>query len=101
MLPSSNRQVDVVGVPLDLGAGKRGVDMGPSAIRYADLARGLTRLGWHVRDRGNLPAPFSEELGVGDPRARYAAEVGQICAALATSVRAIVVCHALRPGPNV
>ncbi len=51
---SAPRSVQIVGVPMDLGANRRGVDMGPSAIRYADLHRRLERLGITVLDRGNL-----------------------------------------------
>jgi len=47
--------VDVIGVPIDFGAGRRGVDMGPSAIRYAGLASSLERIGHSVRDTGNVP----------------------------------------------
>jgi arginase len=48
------RSVEIVGVPMDLGGNRRGVDMGPSAIRYADLHRRLGTIGFEVRDRGNL-----------------------------------------------
>lgn len=51
---SSARTVEIVGVPMDLGGNRRGVDMGPSAIRYAGLHRRLVALGSEVRDRGNL-----------------------------------------------
>ena len=47
------REVDVIGAPLDLGAGRRGVDMGPSAIRYAELEQSLSqKLGLHVTPSG-------------------------------------------------
>jgi arginase len=48
------RTIEIVGVPMDLGGNRRGVDMGPSAIRYAGLAKRLASLGFEVRDRGNL-----------------------------------------------
>ena len=47
--------IDLIGVPTDFGAGRRGVDMGPSAIRYAGLETALERLGHRVQDRGNIP----------------------------------------------
>ena len=50
------------GVPMDLGQNRRGVDMGPSAIRYAGLQARLERLGWQVRDAGNLPVPIKESV---------------------------------------
>ncbi len=49
-----SKTVEIVGVPMDLGGNRRGVDMGPSALRYAGLVDRLARLGYHVRDRGNL-----------------------------------------------
>ena len=64
-------QVDLVGVPMDFGAGRRGVDMGPSAIRYAGLIAGLERLGCIVNDWGNLEVPGLETCEVCDPRLRF------------------------------
>jgi len=63
--------IAIIGVPTDLGQGRRGVDMGPSAIRYAGLQAGLERLGHHVVDRGNVRLPVVEQLVVGDGRLRY------------------------------
>jgi len=57
------RHVRLIGVPLDLGAARRGVDMGPSALRIADLARTLERLGHVVIDEGNLAVPQRERMG--------------------------------------
>ncbi len=56
-----NKEVRIIGVPMDLGQGRRGVDMGPSALRYAGLAERLTRLGYRVTDWGNLDVPVPEE----------------------------------------
>jgi len=63
--------IAIIGVPTDLGQGRRGVDMGPSAIRYAGLQAGLERLGHHVVDRDNVRLPVVEQLAVGDGRLRY------------------------------
>jgi arginase len=63
--------IDIIGVPLDFGAGRRGVDMGPSAIRYAGLCDALAALGHSVSDRGNLAVPLSETTPVGDARLKY------------------------------
>jgi arginase len=63
--------IDIIGVPLDFGAGRRGVDMGPSAIRYAGLAGELEALGHTVRDLGNIPVPQAEICEVGDLRLKY------------------------------
>ncbi|MDE3102406.1 MAG: arginase [Chloroflexota bacterium] len=67
-----NRSVAIVGVPMDLGASRRGVDMGPSAIRYAGLHASLERLGIDVHDRGNLRvADRAEGLRISSPGAAY------------------------------
>ncbi len=66
------RAVQIVGVPMDLGANRRGVDMGPSAIRYAGLHLALERLGIDVHDRGNLRvADRAEGLRISSPGAAY------------------------------
>lgn len=64
-------QIDLIGVPLDFGAGRRGVDMGPSAIRYAGLRQGLEELGHSVTDYGNIAVPLAETCVVGDPKLKY------------------------------
>ncbi len=76
-------QIDLIGVPSDFGAGRRGVDMGPSAIRYAGLHQGLEALGHHVVDLGNLQVPVSETCAPGDPCLKYVEpiiSVGQVLA---------------------
>ena len=50
-----NNQVAIIGVPLDLGSGRRGVDMGPSAIRYAEILKKLENLGYQIHDTGDIP----------------------------------------------
>lgn len=64
-------EIDIIGAPLDFGAGRRGVDMGPSAIRYAGLKRGLEALGHDVRDLGNVSVPLGENCPPGDPKLKY------------------------------
>jgi arginase len=71
--------VDLIGVPLDLGAGRRGVDMGPSAFRLTGLAGRIRALGFDVRDRGNVPVPNPEGLDPGDPRKRYIGPIAAAC----------------------
>ncbi|HEX9371209.1 MAG TPA: arginase family protein, partial [Roseiflexaceae bacterium] len=56
------RDIAIIGVPVDLGAGRRGVDMGPSAIRYAGLKERLEALGHRVRDLGNVAVPLAEQF---------------------------------------
>src|SRR5512138_570146 len=64
-------QIDLIGVPIDLGAGRRGVDMGPSAIRYAHLQKKLEALGYAVEDKGNIEVPIAETCSITDPRLKY------------------------------
>jgi arginase len=84
----STRLVRVCGVPIDLGQQRRGVDMGPSAIRYAGLTRALHRLGYQVQDVGNLAVPIAEELDhdPSDGKAHNASTVGTVCRNLHESI---------------
>ncbi len=75
----ADRAIAIIGVPLDLGAGRRGVDMGPSAIRYAGLAERLTELGYDCADRGNVRSPVAEAIDAGDPRAHFLAPIKRTC----------------------
>jgi len=76
----AERQVAVIGAPLDLGSGRRGVDMGPSAIRYAGLAEHLAeKLGIEAVDIGNVEAPVAESTREGDDRARYLQPILELC----------------------
>ena len=73
------RLVHVIGVPLDLGGGRRGVDMGPSAVRIAGLGERLTGIGCTVVDKGNLEAPIPETRDERDPRKKYVREIARVC----------------------
>ena len=74
------REVVVIGAPLDLGQGRRGVDMGPSAIRYAELRQHLSeKLGIATEDLGNVEAPVAESTEMGDTRARFLAQILELC----------------------
>jgi arginase len=64
-------QIDIIGIPIDLGADRRGVDMGPSAIRYAHLQRKLEALGYTVEDKGNVEVPIAEMCSINDPKLKY------------------------------
>ena len=64
-------QIDLIGVPIDLGAGRRGVDMGPSAIRYAHLQNKLEELGYAIEDKGNIEVPIQEMCKITDPKLKY------------------------------
>jgi arginase len=80
------RPVTVVGVPLDLGGGRRGVDMGPSAVRVADLNGKLATLGYSVEDAGNIPVTIPETQHYGDPKTKFLKEIVQVCEHLAQLV---------------
>jgi len=82
------RKVSIIGVPLDLGADRRGVDMGPSALRVTGLAQRIRELGDDVRDTGDIDVPLPEECEVGDPHRKYAAAITQVCLELAERVYA-------------
>lgn len=72
---------------MDLGASRRGVDMGPSALRVAGLQSRLKQLGRQVEDEGNVPVPQAEEQPYGEKKARYLDEIAQTCKGLAEMVR--------------
>lgn len=69
--PSQHHPIHLLGFPMDLGAGRRGVDMGPSALRIAGIASKLVSLGYDVRDRGNVYIETSEVHEAGNPRLKY------------------------------
>jgi len=64
-------KIDIIGVPIDLGADRRGVDMGPSAIRYSHLQKKLEDLGYEVRDEGNIEVPIAEMCKITNPKLKY------------------------------
>lgn len=81
--------VRIIGVPMDLGASRRGVDMGPSAVRYTDLREKLEKLGHQVEDTGNVPVPFREDAAKGAQRgARYLGAITDVCVEVAARTRA-------------
>jgi arginase len=75
---------------MDLGADRRGVDIGTSAIRYADLNHKLRSLGHHVRDMGNLPVPQPESQPLGNPKLKYLEPIVRVCEELAGTVTSIL-----------
>jgi arginase len=78
----------IIGAPLDLGAGRRGVDMGPSAIRYAGLEERLTALGVECVDLGNVATAVAEATTEHDPRARFLPAIRATCERVAELVGA-------------
>jgi len=71
--------VAIIGAPLDLGAGHRGVDAGPSAFRIAGLAKAVEAMGFPVVDEGNIHVEIPESLPQGDSQAKFLAEIAQAC----------------------
>src|SRR5688572_26922264 len=73
------KPVHIIGVPLDLGGGRRGVDMGPSAFRIAGLGDQVMALGRIVIDKGNLPAAIPETEHEADDTQKYIQEISRVC----------------------
>jgi arginase len=73
------KEIHIIGVPLDLGGNRRGVDMGPSALRIAGLAEQLARLGLTVVDKGDLPTPIPETEKEHDDRKKYVRAIEKVC----------------------
>ncbi|MEM7309255.1 MAG: arginase [Planctomycetota bacterium] len=86
----TNRKVDLLGVPMDLGGGLRGVDMGPSAIRIAGLAAGVKKLGLGFEDLGNVPVPRPESPSARNPNARFLPEIARCCQRLRARVERVL-----------
>jgi arginase len=73
------KAVHIIGVPLDLGGNRRGVDMGPSALRIAGIGEQISALGHPVTDKGDLPAPIPETQKQRDERKKYIADIAKVC----------------------
>ncbi|HMG33804.1 MAG TPA: arginase [Blastocatellia bacterium] len=83
-----SKRVKIIGVPMDLGAGRRGVDMGPSAIRIAGLNSSISLLGYEVTDAGNVHVHPPEAIAELNPRARYLPQIASASEELAALVEA-------------
>jgi arginase len=80
------QKVRIIGVPMDLGQSRRGVDMGPSALRVAGLQARIKQLGLQVEDVGNIEVKQPEEMPIGEKRAKYLQEIAETCQDLAVAV---------------
>ncbi len=80
------QKIRILGVPMDLGQSRRGVDMGPSALRVAGLQARLKQLGYSVEDIGNISVKQPEEQHYGDKHAKYLTEIAETCQGLAETV---------------
>ncbi|GAB1430553.1 arginase [Ignavibacteria bacterium] len=85
-----NNRVRIIGFPMDLGAGRRGVDMGPSALRIAGVGEKLEQLGYIVTDGGDVPIQTPEVLTVEDARLKYLPEITKACSLLAGTVHRVL-----------
>src|SRR5450432_3155398 len=82
-LTGTGWNVRIIGFPMDLGAGRRGVDMGPSALRIAGVGDKLAALGYNVIDAGDIAIPNPEVAEVQNPKLRYLREIAAACTDLA------------------
>jgi arginase len=82
----SHSHISIIGAPLDLGQDRRGVDMGPSAVRVANLNARIRSLGYEVEDLGNIAVEQAEAWPPGDPHAKYLPQIAAACELLAAQV---------------
>ena len=80
------QKIRIIGVPMDLGQSRRGVDMGPSALRVAGLQARIKQLGHQVEDIGNVQVKQPEEMSYGEKRAKYLEEISETCKDLAQTI---------------
>ena len=73
------KSLHVIGVPLDLGGNRRGVDMGPSAFRIAGIGERPATLGYAITDKGDLPAPIPETQVSRDEHKKYIRDIARVC----------------------
>jgi arginase len=83
-------RISIIGAPLDLGQGRRGVDMGPSAMRVANLNARLASLGYEIEDLGNVPVEQAEAADEGYPHAKYLPQIAATCQRLAQQVLGVL-----------
>src|SRR5579864_8099611 len=82
--------IAIIGAPLDLGAGRRGVDMGPSAMRVANINKRVGSLGYEVEDLGNVPVEQPESLPEGPRHAKYLPQIAAMCQRLGAMVEQVM-----------
>ncbi|MCB0712233.1 MAG: arginase [Ignavibacteriae bacterium] len=82
--------VHIIGFPMDLGADRRGVDMGPSALRIAEIDNRIRRLGYEVYDEGDVPVSRQEVLTLENPKLKYLGQIADSCDNLAKSVKRVL-----------
>lgn len=90
MTATSEKTIRIIGVPLDLGASRRGTDVGPSALRIAGLGNALRRIGHEVALEEDIPAPAMETRRSEDKKARYKPQILEVCTRLAKRVKEVM-----------
>lgn len=83
-------KLGIIGVPVDLGGNHRGVDMGPYAVRHAGLMERLRKIGFEVKDFGNIEVPVRETIDSGSPNARYLKEITEVSQNLCQRIQQIL-----------
>lgn len=89
-MSKKNKIVNIIGFPMDLGADRRGVDMGPSALRIAGIDEKLTALGYKVVDEGDIQVRTQETLSVKNPKLKYLPEIVRACETLAKKTKKVL-----------
>ena len=84
------KKIGLIGFPMDLGADRRGVDMGPSAIRYSNLEEKVERLGYKVTDFGDIDVQISETQTIKDSKLKYLPEITKTSKILADKVESLL-----------
>jgi arginase len=90
MTAQADKTIRIIGVPLDLGASRRGTDVGPSALRIAGLGRALRRMGYTVAREEDIPAPAMETATPEDLEARFKPQILAVCTQLAERVLGVL-----------
>lgn len=90
MIEQKQQTITVIGFPMDLGSGRRGVDMGPSALRIAGLESKLEQLGYRVEDTGDINIEIMEKQKLHDPKLRYLNEILKTSKVLASRVEKVL-----------
>jgi arginase len=81
------QQITIIGMPMHLGANRRGADMGPSAIRYAEVQKRISNLGFEVEDIGDIFVPSPERLTIEDPKLKWLPQIRMVNEELARNVK--------------
>jgi len=90
MKKNFKENISIIGFPIDLGSGRRGVDMGPSALRIAGLQNKLKNLGYKVNDTGDIKIEIMERQKIGNPKLRYIDEILKTSTILAAKVESVL-----------